>query len=148
MVIRKIEASNVKQCAEIYRECFNEAPYRKSMTPESSLAQFMKKYNSEAMKDNSIYYEENGEMLGFLVVRCRNRVISLGPLGVKQSKRGKKVGLLLVEHAIKKLKRDGYKQIMLNVNVKAEKWLIPYYEKAGFKEFRRDDNKVYMRLIK
>lgn len=89
------------------------------------------KYYKEC-PEGFIVAESGGEIIGYIIGRQKNDQVKIISLAVKPDFRQKGIGKKLTNFLIHRFKKEGVKEISLNVRVK-NKIGIAFYQKLGFK---------------
>ena len=131
MKLRTITGNDVSELAKVYGEVYSEKPYSE-------------KWNKEALERKikgmlwmrSYVAIENEKIVGFIFFYEYDWSIGkkgyIDELGVLKEFRGRGISSSLMNHAEKDLKKDGAKEVSLNVYTNAKAYKI--YKKRGYRK--------------
>lgn len=134
--LRKAHLEDFEEIYDIFCDILDEGETysytKEEMTPERSMAYFMTAPGTSCC----VAENKKGELAGFYTVRP-NRTGRAGHVAnasflVHPDHRGKGVGRLISEHALKTAKKSGYKAMQFNFVVSTNKAAISLYQSLGF----------------
>jgi len=138
--ILKATRKDYKELYSLNKEWFDEKISPKTI--DWSENQFFRQLD----RSTTYVAKDKDGIIGFIMMKSRiakeddamhnvikgEKYIDLDSMFVKRKFRNKGVGTKLLKHAIKEVKRVGYKRIILSADSKKMNKLVKFYEKQGF----------------
>ncbi len=109
----------------------------------------LKNIKEEYFEKKGIFYiaEDNGKIIGTIAVkREKSNVARLKRMFVDEEYRNRKIGQRLFNKILKFCKSKGYKKIILSTYPQMRS-AIEFYKKSGFKEYKRDKQIFFERIL-
>ena len=131
-MIREIKPEDIEKVAELSQKFF---PYTAFSSPQMIENRIL---GNEA---KFFVFLQDGKIIGFIDIDFTNKIPRLLGIAIEEKSRQKGIATKLIEHTIKFLVEQGFKEFDLLVKV-SNKPAISLYEKFGFKFEKIHEQKI------